>query len=109
MSTDWQMQQRIDRARHLKATTLAYALRDGGFTAETAARLDTDGRHKAEDIAGTRPKSGKYASDETWRIVIETLARSERERALCAFCGIGNPDGEPGPRKAPGHEGECSK
>lgn len=104
MSTDWQMQQRIDRARHLKATTLAYALRDSNCDAATAARLDEPARRLAEQAAGVRK-----ASDSTWRIVVETLARSERERALCAFCGIGNPDGVAGPRLAPGHEGECRK
>jgi hypothetical protein len=95
---------RIAVSRGIKASKIVASLTEAGCDAQTAARLDEPGRRLAEQHAGTRK-----ASDDTWRIVVEMLAHSERERALCAFCGLGDPEGEPGPRKPTGHAGACSR
>lgn len=95
---------RIDEQRSAKAARIAAVLRARGRTPADAARMDRAARREIERAAQTRP-----ASDDTWRVVVEMLAGSARERALCVTCGLGDPDGEPGPRKAAGHEGPCAR
>lgn len=91
-------------ARALKAYAIATMLLRAGATADTVAHLTEPQRRTAERAAGTR-----RGSDATWRIVAEMVARSERERARCPFCGLGDPEGVVGPRQAVGHAGPCSK
>lgn len=97
--------QRIATARSLKAAKIARVLRAAGCDAATVVRLDDKARRLAETTAGLQRK----ASDDTWRVVVEMLAESARARALCTTCGIGDPQGIPGPRKTDGHSGPCSK
>lgn len=96
--------QAIATARALKAAKIADALRAVGCDAATAARLDDRGRRAAEAAAGTR-----RASDDTWRVTVEMLADSARSRALCPYCGMGDPEAPVGPRKHEGHNGPCSR
>lgn len=95
----------VAEARAAKADALARHLRLHGIDAAAAARLTDDERRKQEALAGVKRK----ASDTTWRSVVEMLAGSTMIGALCRTCGIGDPEGEPGPRKPHGHPGRCSQ
>ena len=102
---DADLEDRIAHDRALKATDLFLHLERLQCTAAQAAHLTLPERRAVERQAGTR----KASDDKTWPIVVEMLARSERFRALCVTCGLGDPQGVPGPRKVSGHEGECSR
>lgn len=91
-------------ARRNKAFSLYLRLSGMDITADKAAHFTEEEWSGAAEAAGVR-----LPHDLTRRIVVEMLASSERERALCPFCGIGDPAGEPGPRKPPGHTGACSR
>lgn len=91
-------------ARRRKAFALFTRLSSIGMTADTVAHYDDKQWHAAALAAETRDPGPI-----TRRIVVEMLAESERERALCPFCGMGDPEGEPGARKPPGHDGPCSQ
>lgn len=97
-------EERAAESRRVKAGRLAHVLRERGDTVVAVAHFGRTERKVVEQAAGTRK-----ASDATWRIVVEMLAHSARERALCTTCGLGDPEGEPGPRKPAGHEGRCSR
>jgi hypothetical protein len=73
-------------------------------TADDVAHFNDDDRRMAEKSAGTRK-----GSDDTWRMVIEMLAASHRGRALCPFCGHGDPEGVAAPPQPFGHPGPCSR
>lgn len=105
----WDDVQRIAQARAIKAAKIVAVIEAGGENADLAAHLTTEQRHEVEKHAGTRTKSGHWASDETWRVVVEMLAASSRARALCPTCGLGNPAGPVGPRLPHGHQGECTR
>lgn len=90
--------------RRFKAAAIFTALRESGVSADAAAHYDTAQRVAAAVAAGQRRPSPR-----TWTVVVEMLATSERERALCPFCGIGDPAGEPGPPKPAGHTGRCAR
>ena len=95
----------VAEKRARKADQIARHLAARGVTAAAAVRLTEDERRTFERSAGVKAKG----SDLTWRSVIERLAGSHAPGALCLTCGIGDPDGEPGPRKPHGHEGRCSQ
>jgi hypothetical protein len=94
----------VESNRARKAAQIAAALQAMGVTAEAAADYDHRHRRAAEAAAGTRK-----GSNATWRVVIEMLAGSARGRALCPFCGLGDPEGEPGPPMTVGHQGPCRR
>lgn len=89
--------------RKLKAARIVDCLRLLGVTAADAVQFDQKDRRMAEAAAGVTNRG----SDNTWRIVIEMLAGSSREEALCPTCGHGNPLGAIGPPMPYLHEGEC--
>lgn len=92
-------QQRAD-----KAARLATSLRSIGATAADVVAFTEDDRRAAEAAAAVRRGSAT-----TWRLATDMLAGSTRSDALCPTCGLGDPLGEPGPRKPFGHTGECSR
>ena len=91
--------------RAQKADQIARRMIDRGITAAQAARLTEDERREIEVAAGVK----RPGSDRTWRVVVEMLAGSHMPGALCMTCGIGDPDGVPGPPKPYGHEGPCAR
>lgn len=90
--------------RTAKANRLADVLRKIGATADDVAHFTEDDRRDAEAAAAVRK-----GSNATWRLTTEMLAGSANPNALCPFCGHGDPEGVPGPRKPWGHEGTCSR
>lgn len=95
----------VHEARIRKAAQIAGVLIGWGATADIVARFTDGDRRATERVAGVRNRG----SDDTWRIVVEMVAGSARERALCPFCGHGDPEGVPGPRQSLGHDGPCSQ
>lgn len=93
----------VEAQRARKADRLATLLRASGRTADDVAHLTETERRAIEAEVGIRRGSAA-----TWRIATEKLAGSVRPEALCLTCGIGDPDGVPGPRKPFGHDGRCS-
>lgn len=94
----------VDLRRQDKADKIAAALRAAGIGPAQAVRLTIPDRHRIEQDAQLRPsREGSGA----WRIAVEMLAGSPRERALCPTCKLGDPDGEPGQPKPHGHNGPC--
>lgn len=91
-------------ARQRKAFALYTRLTGLGVTADRAAHYDD-----AEWTGVAKAAEVRVPGPLTRRIVVEMLAASERERALCPFCGLGDPAGEAGPRKAAGHDGACAR
>jgi hypothetical protein len=91
-------------SRQRKAFALYVRLTGLGVTADAAAHYGDEEWRGAAQAAEVR-----VPSSITRRIIVEMLAASERERALCSWCGLGDPDGEPGPRKPMGHGGACAK
>lgn len=94
----------VVEARIRKADALAHLLRNYGETAADVATYTPEDRRMAEAEAEV-----KASSDKTWRVVIEMLAGSSNPDALCPFCHRGDPEGDPGPRKAYGHDGPCAQ
>ena len=94
----------VAEKRARKADQIARHLAANGITAAQAVRLTDEQRRTYEHGAGVKGKG----SNLTWRSVVERLAGSSAPGALCLTCGIGDPDGEPGPRKPHGHPGRCS-
>lgn len=92
-------QQRADKAARLAASLRAI----GATAADVVAFTDAD-RRDAEAAAAVR-----RGSEATWRLATDMLAGSTRTDALCPTCGLGDPLGEPGPRKPFGHAGECAR
>lgn len=93
----------VAEKRARKADRIARHLDAVGVDAPTAAHFADHERREAESAAGV-----PAASDETWRSVVEMLAGSVMPGALCRTCGIGDPEGAPGPRKPHQHPGPCS-
>lgn len=93
----------VDTQRQVKADRLASLLRASGRTLDDVAHLTESDRRQIEAEVGIR-----RGSPATWRIATEKLAGSVRPAALCLTCGIGDPEGVPGPRKPYGHGGLCS-
>lgn len=91
-------------SRRAKAFSLYVRLTGLGIDADRAAHMTDEEWSGAAEAASVR-----IPSPITRRIVVEMLAASERERSLCAFCGLGDPQGQPGDRKTAGHKGPCSK
>lgn len=94
----------VPEQRARKADRLAAVLRTNGATADQVARFTDDQRRTAEAAAAVR-----RGSSATWRLVTEMLAGSTNPLALCPTCGLGDPEGEPGPRKTYGHTGRCAR
>lgn len=94
----------IAKHRANKADRIARQCISEGLTAGQAAHLPDAERRAVETRAGTRA-----GSDQTWRSVVEMLAGSTMPGALCLTCGIGDPEGVPGPPKPFGHEGRCAQ
>lgn len=105
MTTDTREPFWAPERRTLKAAQLAASLHRRGFTAADVARFTTPQRRDAEKGALLARK----ASEDTWRQVLDMLAGSSHSRALCPFCGHGNPDGIDGPPQPFLHDGPCSK
>lgn len=99
------LEDRIAHDRALKATDIFLACERLRVNAAQAAHFTPQERHDIEVLAQVR----RPASDATWRIVVEMLAKSARARALCVTCGLGDPQGEIGPRLTTGHEGPCRR
>lgn len=97
----------VAQKRARKADQIARTLHARGVTAAEAVHFDDDERREVEALAGFDAKH--KASDTTWRSIVEMLAGSAMEGALCPTCGIGDPEGVAGPRKPYLHPGECSK
>lgn len=93
-------------ARQRKAFAIYARLSAIGVTADQAAHFDDAAWKGAAEAAQQRPP-GK--NGQTKRIVVEMLAASERERALCPWCSLGDPEGVTGPRQPAGHDGPCSR
>lgn len=98
------IEEREITARRNKAFALYLRLSGTGVTADAAAHFTDADWNGAAAAANVRAPSLL-----TRRIVVEMLAASERERSRCPFCGLGDPDGVPGPRQAVGHDGPCSR
>lgn len=96
--------ERMHESRRMKAATLVGALRAGGFTAAEAVHFDRQQRAMIAQVARTR-----VPSNDTWRLVVSMLAGSASREALCPFCGLGDPEGVPGPAGRAGHPGVCSR
>lgn len=105
MSTQTDVPWFVAEKRAAKADAIARALEARGLDADAAARLTDDQRREVEVSAGVKHRG----SDRTWRSVIGMLAGSTMPGALCRTCGIGDPEGIPGPRKPHGHPGPCSQ
>lgn len=99
------LEDRIAHDRALKATDIFLACERLQVGAAQAARFAESERRDIEKVAGVR----RPGSDRTWTIVVEMLAKSARARALCVTCGLGDPEGEVGPRLPTGHEGGCRR
>lgn len=95
----------VAEARRRKAAQIAGVLVDMGATADDVAHFTDADKRMAEQAAHVRNRG----SDATWRIVTEMIAESARGRALCPFCGHGDPEGVPGPPQPFGHAGPCSQ
>lgn len=105
MATSTVASERETTSRRAKAFAIYLRLTSLGITADKAAHY-TDEQWKHAGTAAERRAPGPV----TQRIVVEMLAASERERALCVYCGMGDPDGEPGVKRKPsGHLGRCSQ
>jgi hypothetical protein len=94
----------VPEQRARKADKIASTLRAIGATADEVAHFTEQDRRMAEAAATVRRGSAT-----TWRIVTEMLAGSARPEALCPTCGMGDPEGEIGPRKAYRHPGACTR
>lgn len=94
----------VPEQRARKAAALATVLRSIGATAEQVIHFTEDDKRETETVAAVNK-----GSDKTWRLVVEMLAGSSAPDALCPTCGIGDPDGVPGPRKPFMHEGRCAR
>lgn len=94
----------VEGNRARKAAQIVGVLLDIGATPADVAAFTDDDKRMTEAAAGT-----KRGSDKTWRVVIEMLAGSARQRSLCPFCGHGDPLGVPGPAKPVGHDGPCAQ
>lgn len=99
------LEDRIAHDRALKATDIFLTCERLRVDAAAAAHLTPEERRSIEVLAQVR----RPASVRTWTIVVEMLAKSARARALCVTCGLGDPEGEVGPRKPTGHTGGCSR
>lgn len=90
--------------RERKVEAIVVGVAGAGYGAREAARF-TDAQWKAlTDSLGLR-----RPSPISKRMVVERLAGSVRERALCPTCALGDPEGEAGPRKPSGHPGRCTR
>jgi hypothetical protein len=94
----------VASARAAKADLIVRGLMREGVTADQAARFTDDQQYAAAEAVG-KP----LPSRQTWRLVVEMLAGSRAERALCPTCGCGDPQGDPGPRKPYQHPGRCAR
>jgi hypothetical protein len=91
--------------RERKVDALVVGVSMAGLPASRIARFtDADWDDLTKSLGLKRRPSGL-----TRRIVVERLAGGSHERALCPTCGLGDPEGEPGPRKPFGHEGGCAR
>ena len=95
----------VAEKRARKADQIARHLTARGIDARVAAHFTDDQRREAERGSGVKGKG----SNQTWRAVVERLAGSASPAALCLTCGVGDPEGEIGPRKPHGHPGRCSR
>lgn len=88
-----------------KAARIATYLRNLHGNYDDAAHFtDADWRDAARDAGEKRRPSRR-----TQRLVTEMLAGSSNPLALCPFCGRGDPEGVPGPRKRFGHPPPCAR
>lgn len=94
----------VTAARARKADLIVRGLLLDSVTADQAARF-TDDQQRAAAAAVGKPRPSVL----TWRTVVEMLAGSRAERALCPTCGLGDPQGDPGPRKPYQHPGRCAR
>lgn len=94
----------VPEQRAHKAARLASALHAIGAKADDAAHFTDADWREAEALAEVR-----RASVRTRRLATEMLAGSSNPQALCPFCGLGDPEGVPGPRKPFGHPPPCSR